>query len=218
MAQNRIGEHSALESVGPIGYKEDMDLSAEIFRTRGRAPKPISAAVVRELDSADMILLSTEKGSTPSAIKRITDRHHALARCLAGGMAEGDAAVLQGYTISRVSILKSDPAFKELLQFYREDALRPYRDLHIRLSGLATDATVLLQEKLEADLELEVEDRKVPVNQLMELTKMGADRTGFGPQATNVNVNVDLAGRLEAARKRVAMRKLTVIEGGKDET
>jgi hypothetical protein len=51
----------------------------------------------------------------------------------------------------------------------------------------------------------------------MEITKLGADRTGFGPQSSQLNVNVDLSGRLEAARKRVAMRKLKVIEGGKEE-
>jgi hypothetical protein len=195
-----------------------MELTQEVFRTRGRAAKPVEAAVLRELDQADMVLLSSERGIKPSAIKRITDRHHNLARTLASGMPESDAAIFCGYTVSRVSILKSDPAFAELLEFYREDAQRPYRDLHVRLSGLATDATVLLQEKLEADMELEVDDRKVPVGQLMELTKMGADRTGFGPQTTALNVNVDLAGRLEAARKRVQMRKLTVIEGGREET
>lgn len=189
-----------------------MDLSAEIFRTRGRAPKPIAAAVVRELDRADLVLLSTEKGSKPSAIKRLTERHHALARNIASGMPIGDAALLQGYTISRVSILQGDPAFKELLTFYREDAQRPYRDLHVRLSGLAMDAAE------ELSLRLEEEPEKVSIGQLMDLTKMGADRTGFGPQATNLNVNVDLAGRLEAARKRVAMRKLTLIEGGKEQT
>lgn len=194
-----------------------MELAPDLFRTRGRAAKPIEATVLRELDPADLALLATERGVKPSAIKRITDRHHNLARSLASGMGEADAAILCGYTVSRVSILKSDPAFSELLTFYREDAQRPFRDLHVRLSGIATDATVLLQEKLEADLEAELEDRKVPLGQLMELTKMGADRTGFGPQTTALNVNVNLAGRLEAARKRVKMRSLTVIEGGKGE-
>lgn len=194
-----------------------MDLSAEIFRTRGRAAKPIEAAVVRELDRADLILLSSERGVKPSALKRLTDRHHALARNLASGMPVGDAAVFQGYTISRVSILQNDPAFKELLAFYREDAQRPYRDLHNRLSGLATDAAEELAARLEEDMQIEdISEKKVSIGQLVELTKMGADRTGFGPQTTALNVNVDLAGKLEAARKRVALRKLTVIEGGKE--
>lgn len=187
-----------------------MELSAELFRTRGRAPKPIAAAVVRELVESDLVLLNSERGIKPSALKRLTERHHALARNIASGMAVGEAALLQGYTISRVSILQSDPAFKELLGFYREDAQRPYRDLHNRLSGLAMDATEELSNRLEEEPE------KVSLSQLMELAKMGADRTGHGPSSTSLNVNVDLAGRLEAARKRVAMRKLTVIDGGLD--
>lgn len=185
-----------------------MELGTEMFRTRGRAPKPVIATVVRELDSTDLALLMTEKGSKPSAIKRLTERHHALARNLASGMQVSDAATFCGYTISRVSILQDDPAFKELLAFYREDAQRPYRDLHNRLSGLALDAAEELSNRLEEEPE------KVTIGQLVELTKMGADRTGHGPSSTSLNVNVDLAGRLEAARKRVAMRKLTVIEGG----
>jgi hypothetical protein len=188
-----------------------MDLQAEIFRTRGRAPKPVVAAVVRELESSDLVLLGAERGVKPSAIKRLTERHHALARNIASGMGIGEAAMLQGYTISRVSILQNDPAFKELLGFYREDAQRPYRDLHNRLSGLAMDAAEELSNRLEEEPE------KVSIGQLMELTKMGADRTGHGPSSTSMNVNLDLAGRLESARKRVAMRKLQVIEGGKDD-
>jgi hypothetical protein len=185
-----------------------MELNAELFRTRGRAAKPVEAAIVRELDSADMVLLSTERGVKPSAVKRLTDRHHNLARNLASGMPAGEAAVLCGYTASRVSILQNDPAFKELLEFYREDANRPYRDLHVRLSGLALDAAEELSNRLEEEPE------KISIGQLTELTKLGADRTGHGPQSSTLNVNVDLAGRMEAARKRVAMRKLEVIEGG----
>jgi len=124
-----------------------------------------------------------------------------------GTMSVGDAAVLHGYTVSRVSILQSDPAFKELLGFYREDAQRPYRDLHVRLSGLAMDAAEELAMRLEEDMQTEdIKDKKVSLTQLLDITKMGADRTGYGPQATNLNVNVDLAGRLEAARKRVVRR------------
>ena len=184
-------------------------MRAEVFRTRGRASKPVEASVVRELDHADMVLLSSERGVKPSAVKRLTERHHALARNIASGMSITEAALFQGYTISRVSILQGDPAFKELLGFYRADAQRPYRDLHVRLSGLAMDAAEELSNRMEE------EPDKVSIGQLMELTKMGADRTGFGPQATNLNVNVDLAGRLEAARKRVALRKFDLIEGGK---
>lgn len=188
-----------------------MEIDLDSFRTRGRAARPIVAEVVRELNVNDIALLQEEKNTGGQALKRLSDRHHALARNLAEGMSPGDAAIVCGYVLSRVSILQTDPAFKELVEFYRRDIQAQYVGLHEQLSGLAKDAAAELADRLEETPE------KISVGQLMELTKMGADRTGFGPQtsALNVNVNVDLASKLEAARKRVADRKL--IEGKSDE-
>lgn len=182
-------------------------------RIRGRAQREVTAVVVRELDEVDLAALGTEKGSVASPLKRLSERHHALARALASGMRPGHAAITCGLAPSRVSILQSDPAFKELMEFYREDVTAQYRDLHQRLSGLAMDAAEELAERLETAPE------DISVGQLMEVVKMGADRTGFGPQSSsvNMNVNVDLANRLKAARERVASRQLTVIDGGKDD-
>lgn len=188
-----------------------MELDLDIIRTRGRAARPIIATVVRELGAEDLALLFLEKGSEPTALKRLSDRHHALARNLASGMGAGEAGTICGYVASRVSILQTDPAFRELIEFYRRSEVLPqYRDLHQRLSGLALDAAEELADRLETEPE------KVSVGQLMEITKMGADRTGFGPQTsqTNLNINVDLAGRLQRARERVAQR---VIEGNTNE-
>lgn len=182
----------------------------ETFRTTGRAAKPCSATLVRELDSADIALLGEEKGSKAPPLKRLSERHHALARCLAQGMSPGDAAINCGYVPSRVSILQADPAFQELLSFYRQDVNEKYMDMHSVLAGLSLDAAMELRERLEDDTQ--TDEKKISVGQLVELTKLGADRTGFGPQSSQVNVNVDLAGRLEAARKRVAMRQLASPE------
>lgn len=176
----------------------------EIFhiRTRGRAPIELSPDIVRELVPADLSAISEEKGSEAPALKRITDRHHALARNLAGGMAEGEAALVCGISNSRISILKADPQFRELLLFYRGEVNLVYQDMHEKLAGIASTALDELQDRLEDTPE------KVSVGQLMELAKMGADRTGYGPQSqqTNLNVNVDMAARLQAARRRVAER------------
>ncbi len=174
----------------------------DVFRTRGRAKQPLDAAVLRELKVDDLKCLSVEKDSEPSALKRLSERHHALARNLASGMEAGEAGLVAGYVASRVSILQNDPAFKELVEFYRRDVTAQYRDLHQKLAGLSLDAAEMLAERMEEEPE------KISVGQLMEITKMGADRTGFGPQSstTNVNVNVDMASRLQAARQRVASR------------
>lgn len=172
----------------------------------------MSAVQVRELDACDIALLAEEKGSKAPALKRLSERHHALARCLASGMEESDAAITCGYVTSRVSILKADPAFQELLAFYRGAVEAKYLDMHGVLAGLSLDAAMELRERLETDIE--ADEKKISVTQLMELTKLGADRTGFGPQASQVNINVDLAGRLQAARERVALRRTEEITSG----
>lgn len=182
----------------------------DIFRVNGRASRPMSAVEVRALDGTDILLLGEEKGSTAAPLKRLSERHHALARCLSSGMSEGEAAVTCGYVLSRVSILKADPAFQELLSFYRQSVDSKYLDMHGVLAGLSLDAAMELRERLEIDMD--ANEKKISVGQLMELTKLGADRTGFGPQSSQLNVNVDLAGRLQAARERVAQRRITAEE------
>lgn len=180
------------------------DLGLDIFRTTGRAQKPVAATVIRELDRADIALLGEEKGVQAPALKRLTQRHHALARNLAAGLPDGEAALIVGYDISRVSILKADPQFQELLRFYMAEVDRTYADLHERLAGLSVDATDEIQRRLEDDPE------SITTGQLLEIVKTTADRTGFGPSSKNeqtLNVNVNLATRLEAARKRVAERR-----------
>ena len=157
----------------------DLDLGMTP-RTRGRAAKPISVTVVRELDAEDIEYLNTvERGSVAPPVKKLRDRHHALAKCLAQGMSDGDAAIMCNYNLSRVSILKGDPAFQELVAYYRKGVEEEYYGMHEQLAGVAKDALAEISERLEDDPEA------FSVGQLMELSKMGADRTGFGPTSKN---------------------------------
>ena len=166
-----------------------------------------------------------------SALSKVTNagfcRSHSMQRFLsnppswrrncpkiAGGMKPGEAAIICRYDASRVSILLDDPAFQELLSFYRSEVQAQYIDLHAQLAGLSADAAMLLQDQLEADMDRPIDERKLSPGALMEVTKLGADRTGHGPQSqsTNLNINVDFAAKLEAARRRVAERRALPLE------
>lgn len=201
----------ALAPARPACYVKGMDLNLDINipRLRGRATRPVDAEVVRPLTEADIAMLGTEMGAKPPALKRLSDRHHALARALASGMSESDAALIVGISGSRVSILKADPTFQELVRFYRSGVQEQFRDLHARLAGLSMDAADELQERLEETPE------SISTGQLMDIVKLGADRTGHGPSSTQVNVNVNLAERLRAARERV--ERARTIEGKANE-
>ena len=112
-----------------------------------------------------------------------------------------------GYDPSRVSILKSDPAFTELVAFYRKGQEEQYYGIHEKLAGVAGDALDELQERLEE------KPKDFSVGQLMDLSKMGADRTGHGPSSsTTIDVKHGLAEKLDAARKRVERLRDEPIE------
>lgn len=184
-------------------YPSPMTVSELAFggpRTRGRAKKPVEVEFVRELTESDLALLASERGIKPRPIAKLRDRHHALARCLASGMKDEEASAVTGYDPSRISILKADDTFKGLVAFYhsREDAA--LADFQTRAAVLTLTAMEEIQERLESD------EDPVPMGQLLEITKTFADRTGHAPiqRQVNLNANVDLGNRLEAARRRLA--------------
>lgn len=173
----------------------DLNLDINLI---GRKVHAVGAEVLRELGLSDLGLLATERGIQPTHVQRITDRHHALARCLATGMSATEAGLVTGYTASRISVLRGDPSFEELISFYQGEKARPVLDLQERMTSLALDATAELQDRLE------LEPEKVSTDQLLDTIKLTADRTGNGPKQTNVNVNVNLGDRMKAARERAA--------------
>lgn len=179
-------------------------LGLEVLRVRGRADREVEVEIVRPLTVADLDALDDEKGSLPAPLlKRLSERHHAAARMLASGMQPYEICARTGYAPSSLSILQGDPTFKELVHFYRDKVEDQFRDMHERLAGLSADALNELRDRLETD------PSKIGLVALMDMVKMGADRTGYGPSSTNIQVNVGLAQRLEAARKRVSMIDVT---------
>lgn len=181
-----------------MGASLDLDLDIAAADFIGRKARPVTAEVTRELTPSDIALLSTERGIKPSHISRLSERHHALARCLASGLSVADACAITGYTPSRVSILKGDPSFEELIAFYRGPAAELVQDLGAKMRQNALEAQNILTERLEE------EPASFDAGTLLDITKLGADRTGFGPasRTTSVHVHMNLAERLKTARQR----------------
>lgn len=178
----------------------EMNLTARDLglRLTGRQNKRVTAVVGADLTQSDLDSLQDERGTTAPQIKKLRAKHHALARAIASGIADGEAAILVGYTASRLSILKSDPSFNELVRFYSAKVDEQYLGMHERMAGLGLDAVNELSDRLDEDPEA------FSNTQLMEMASRMADRTGHGPSSsTNVNVKVGLADRLAESRKRM---------------
>lgn len=182
-------------------------------RLSGRASKAFAVEKLRDLGPADLALLASERGIAPKPIAKLRDRHHALARCLAQGMSNAAASAITGYDPSRISILKADPTFKELVAQYTsiEDGL--LADFTERATNLSLSAMNEIADRLEEA----PEEFSVPT--LLEIVKTTADRTGHAPISKNINVNVaaGMGDRLAAARRRMQQARLGSPEEARGE-
>lgn len=168
----------------------EMDLSLEI-QTEG-------LKVVRDLTANDIELIH-EGPAAPAQQRRVKmrDTHHMLAQAIAAGARHFEAAALTGYSQVTISILMNDPAFKELVEHYRQVKADKFANLQAKMARFADDILDELQDRFDDA------PREMSSSFLKDLLTTFTDRTGNGPKTTQVNVNVDLAGRLEAARTRV---------------
>jgi hypothetical protein len=158
--------------------------------------------------ASDHLASGQPLGTQAPTLKAIRHSHHRLAQMLAMGIDESRAALMCNYSVSRVSILKSDPAFQELLAYYSDKAGEQWSDFVAAASGLSLDMLQELQRQLDEQPE------KFTPGQLLEGIKVLADRTGHAPvtKSVQVNVNTDFGSRLDEARKRAQQ----LAQGGPD--
>lgn len=182
-----------------------LDLDALGLRTTGRAPK-LTHSLGADISAADLPALTSDKGSQPVKLKKLRERHHALARGIAEGMSPQECSAVYGYSSSRISVLQSDTAFKELVEFYRGEVKERYLNGHTAMSDLHLDSAEEIRERLE-----DAPD-DFSTGQLIELMKVTADRTGHGPSTqTNVDIRVGLGDRMQKAAERVAAARMVDV-------
>ncbi len=148
--------------------------------------------VTRPLTEAD------EGAAKPTPLVRLRDSHHAVARYIARGILPGEISHLTGYALSRISVLQTDPAFRELVEFYRADNREVHREVEEKLA-----LTML-------DLRQEIHDRVldapegIAFGELVDAFKVVADRAGYAPvqRSINKNLNLNIGERLDRAREK----------------
>ena len=133
-------------------------------------------------------------------VKKIGHRHHHLARCLASGMTRMEAALATGYCVGRITMLKNDPLFQDLMAFYQKTKQDVFVDTAQYLSDLTNEAINELRSRIDEAPE------KISNKDLIKALQIASDRSGFGPTKTQQNINISLADKMrEAKRRREAM-------------
>lgn len=170
---------------------------------RGRKPiasEPKIGPVV-ELTRSDLAHLAVKRD--PVVIQNIRDNHHRIARAIAAGLSNAEIAEVCGVSISRVSTLRRDPSMRQLVaekQSMLDSEFAASGDAVVDyLKSNALKAQAMLSDKLDEAAE---KGEYLPTRDLLGIAELGLDRTGYGKVNKNLNVNVDFAARLEAARQR----------------
>jgi len=139
---------------------------------KGRRPAPIFYNVTRHLNEADISALwDPQRENTGPRIKALRYNHHLLAKAVASGKSGLECANLTGLTPTRVSDLKNDPAFQELVSYYADEMNEVYVDVHQRMAALGTSILEELAERFEADPD------KFTKRELLEMFTTMADRS-----------------------------------------
>lgn len=153
---------------------------------RGRPGQTILFEIERELKLEDILRLATDENLLrvgPPTIQKISDNHHAIARHLASGKTVLETADLCGMSAQRVGDLaRTDPAFRNLLAFYRDqvqvsgidEAQTTFGDL--RFIGRAS------REEIKRRLEDPSALKEMDIDQLRRLNEMSMDRTDAPPR------------------------------------
>lgn len=173
---------------------------------RGRPRKPVRLTLGPEIQVSDLALLAMPIGLRVQPIKKISERHHGLARLVAAGTRIAEAAVIMGYHPVRASQLLQDPAFKDLVSLYNEQVTGEFASTMEQIAGLSKDVVVEIRDRLEDKPE------DFSNNELRQLLETTLDRSGYGPSSKQeVNVTVGLAARLEDARRRELEARRAII-------
>lgn len=185
----------------PVGFLE--------VAGRGKRPVDLSELLVEwgplTADDVQAAQAHVEAGSpslgviTSSPLQRLRQNHHRLAQYLSMGMSDIQAGALCNYSANRISILRNDPAFRELLAHYAANQKEEFSDFVAASADLSLDMVAHLREMLETAPE------RITPTIALEAIRTLADRSGNAPltRTANLNVNIGMGDKMEGIRERL---------------
>lgn len=152
------------------------------------------------VDFLDLIGQAAERPSGPpeAAHARLRQTHHLLARKLAEGASPAEASALTGFSPSWIGRLKQDPAFRELLEYYKAQTETLLIDWEARLAALGGAFLDEIQHRLETQPEKFTDDqlRKMAETFLDRSVAPSKSKAGQAvPPGAGVAIKIDFVGR-----------------------
>lgn len=152
----------------------------DALQIAGQRKVPIVTCTIEDvLQPEDISEYISAEGSLPAQkaaekdLQSLRARHHSVARLLAAGLPEGVVAELTGFTASHLSVLKNNPSMIELIALYRAPGNHAAELIAEKLRTLGSAAIDRLMDEMP----------DLGHNELIQVAKLGADRSGNGPQS-----------------------------------
>lgn len=162
------------------------------------------------LTAADLSAPKPPVAAGTPPLKRIRAVHHQVARLLASGMKQSEVSLHTGFCASRLSILKNDPSFNELVSHYQTVEEEVFVDTRKRVAALGVSVAEVLHDRV-----LESPD-DMSTKELTNLLSAALDRGGFAPVQRSITTTTNMTPEDIAAIKDAlgnAPRRERLIEG-----
>lgn len=171
-----------------------------------RAKKDTSAVLLGEISDEEFKLLDQERGIQAPAIKSLRIAHHRLAQVLASGATEMEASRICGLSPSRISILKADPTFQQLLAsaMNRKDEL--FGDVLGQFKDMLLDGLQEIRQRLMDAPET------IPTKDILDMINSFADRTGFAKTEKHLHAHVHASTDIEKLKSAAAAARRGRVE------
>ena len=135
----------------------------------GKKPSlPVEIEVIRGLTAEDLPAIRNPPpvAAGVPVVRQLRSAHHQLAQLIAKGEDQATVALVTGYSQSYLSNLKTDPAFAELIEYYRTERELVFIDAMERLRAVGITAIEEMQARLEEAPE------KFTKREIMELIEL----------------------------------------------
>jgi hypothetical protein len=151
---------------------------------RGLSAQNITLTLLGELTQADLARLPLKPKTSPPTLQKARAIHHKQAQLIAQGFSLAEIAAQVGSTESRLSLLKSDPTFAQLIAFYANQQDIINYEAHARVQETLVDVLELSTNEIQERLSDETVRKKIPIRELRQLAEFAGDRSIAPPKAT----------------------------------
>ena len=147
--------------------------------------RPLQLRYLRDMSEADAHALTAPEAPRVPALllagrspaEQMRYRHHLLAKSLARGATDVEAAAETGYALETIRGHKASPAFRELLAYYESQ----HEVRHLEVAERRTHVGVQALEELAERLDDPARREAIPTQELRRIVESTLGRIGQGP-------------------------------------